>query len=155
MPNATLDGAAKARVKDALLARAQAELAASRESVQTEGDAAVLDQDDSFSVDDQSQSDQAGDLHALLGGAAERQEAEVARISALDFSPADAVRPGAIVGFGGSRYVVGVVTDPLEVDEVTYEGISADAPIYAAIEGRALGDDFTFRGQSETIDFLA
>ena len=152
MPNATLDAAAKARVKDALLARAQAELAASRESVQTEGDAAVLDQDDSFSVDDQSQSDQAGDLHALLGGAAERQEAEVARISALDFSPADAVRPGAIVGFGGSRYVVGVVTD-----HVGRELRQADEqePIYAAIEGRALGDDFTFRGQSETIDFLA
>ena len=65
----------------------------------------------------------------------------------IDFSLTDVVRPGAIVGIDGHRDVVGISGEPFEVDGVTYETISTEAPLYAAIEGLRLGDTYEFRGQ--------
>lgn len=103
-----MNGIAKQRIKDALLARARTQAEASRESIE-----------------------------------------------GLDVSAKSSVEPGAVVGFGGARYVVGIVADAVDVDGVTYEGISPDSPVYAAIEGLALGDTFDFRDRKQTIDFLA
>lgn len=155
MSETTMDAAAKQRVKDALVARARAEFEASQAQVAAEEGAAIVDQDASYAVDDLSQSDEAGDLTALFEGAAARQKANLAAIEVLDVAPTDIVKPGAIVGFGGDRYLVGVVADSLEVDGVSYEGISTDSPIYAAIEGLHAGESFTFRDASREIDFLA
>ena len=155
MSETTMDAAAKGRVKDALVASARAQLQASEGQVSSEEAAATVDQDSSYAVDDLSKSDEAGDMSALFEGAAARQKANVDAIQALDVAPRDTVGPGAIVGFGGARYLVGVVADSFEVDGVSYEGISTDSPIYPAIEGLRAGDSFTFRDASQSIDFLA
>lgn len=155
MTDQTMDQAAKQRVKDALLARADEQATASHESIDDHESAAELDQDSSLSIDDISQADAAGDLTALFEENAAKQNADVAAISGLDVSAKSAVEPGAIVGFDGSRYVVGVVSDAVDVDGVTYEGISEDSPMYAVIAGLALGDSFRFRDDDHTIDFLA
>jgi hypothetical protein len=65
------------------------------------------------------------------------------------------VVPGAIVAFGGDHYVVGTVADEFACDGVTYEGISADAPLYAVIKGLRAGDSFTFNGQEHRVDAVA
>lgn len=151
----TMDEAAKQRVKDALLSRARADLASAQDSVQIEHSAAQLDQDSSYAVDDQSQADEAGDLMALYEGVTGQQRSDIERIEHLPVKPTDVVAPGAIVGFGGNRYLVGAVADQFECDGVAYEGISADSPIYAAIQGLHIGDTFTFRGAQHEVDFLA
>lgn len=155
MTDSRMDVSAKQRVKDALVARARAELEASEAQVSSEEAAATVDQDSSYSVDDLSQSDEAGDMTALFEGAAARQKANLTAIEALDVAPTDAVGPGAIVGFDGARYLVGVVADSFEVDDVSYEGIWTDSPIYSTIEGLHRGDSFDFRDSSHEIDFLA
>lgn len=155
MSETTMDDAAKARVKDALVARARTQLTASAGIIDTEHSAAELDQDSSYAVDDQSQADEAGDLMALYEGNAERQQADLEAVEKLDMSGKQSVQPGAIVGFGGARYVVGVVSDAVECDGVSYEGISTDSPVFAAIDGLGLGDSFTFHDREQRIDFLA
>jgi transcription elongation GreA/GreB family factor len=155
MSDTTMDHGAKQHVKDALLERARAQFAASEESAEEHESAAELDQDSSLSVDDLSQADAAGGLTELFEESAAKQQADIATIEALDMGPKTTVSPGAIVGFDGGRYLIGVVADSVEVDGVTYEGISSDSPIHAAIEGLALGDSFTFRERTHTIDFLA
>lgn len=139
-----MDSKAKLRVKDALLAHLEAHLRATGAAVGREDSAARLDPDTVFSVDDQSQSDEAGDLGGLFEDVAERQHNTVATAEQLDFSPADAVRPGAIVVLDDNHYVVGVVSSPFESDGVTYEGMTTDAPLYDAIKGLRAGDSFTF-----------
>jgi hypothetical protein len=145
----------KGRVKDALLRQVEAELEAARGGVSREDSAAKLDQDSSFSADDQSQAAEAGDLGRLLEGREQRQAGIRSRLEKLDFGPRSEVGPGAIIGFDGDRYVVGVVAAAFECDGATYEGIAADAPIYAALEGLHAGDTFTFAGREHRLEFVS
>ena len=132
-----------------------AELASSQTNVGSEEAAAGVDQDSSYGVDDLSQSDEAGDLTRLFEGAAAHQQAELDHLEGLDFGPKDAVAPGAVIEFGGNRYVVGVVADSFESEGLAYEGISTDSPIYAEIAGLHLGDTFSWLGHDQRIDLLA
>ncbi|WP_371403158.1 hypothetical protein OHA10_35380 [Kribbella sp. NBC_00662] len=145
----------KSRIKDALLRQVEADLRAAQGDVAREDSAAKLDQDSSFTVDDQSQAAEAGDLGGLLEGREQRQAGILSQIEKLDFGPRSEVGPGAIVGFDGDRYVVGVVAAAFECDGATYEGISTDAPIYAAIAGLRAGDTFSFAGRDHQIDFVS
>ena len=152
---AAMDSVAKQHVKDALIAHAEAELRSARADVAERDSAARLDPDVVASVDDLSQADEAGDLGGLLGDLEDRHQATLTRIENLDFSDKTAVAPGALVGFDGARYVVGVVAAAFECDGVTYEGLSSDSPIYSSLRGLQLGDTFTFAGREHRIDFLA
>jgi hypothetical protein len=92
--SAVMDSVARQRVKDALLAQVEAELRASRAKVAGEDSAARLDPDSSYSVDDQSRADEAGDLGGLFEGTEERQAGILRRIDDLDFGPKTEVTPG-------------------------------------------------------------
>ncbi len=155
MSQTTMSAQDKQRLKDALINHLRDAVAAVRQSVSAEDSAALLDQTSSFTVDDQSQSDEAGAMAAIFAESVARAEDHLAAVEALDMAPREQVQPGAVVGFGDQRYVVGVVTGPLACDGVDYEGISTDAEMYAAIQGRQLGEEFEFRGRRLSIDFLA
>lgn len=150
-----MDTTAKQRVKDALVANAREELAAMRENLRSEDAAARIDQDSSFSVDDLSQSDEAGDFAGLLQQAIDRRTAELAELEAWDVSPREQVGPGAVVGFGGRRFVVGVTSGGVECDGFSYQGLSTDSPIYPHLEGCRAGEEFTFRERTHTVEFVA
>lgn len=145
----------KLRLKEALISHAGDAVTAVQQSVSEEDSAAVLDQTSSYSLDDQSQSDEAGAMASIFAESVAAAQDQLATIEALDMAPRDRVEPGAVVGFGGQRYVVGVVTDAVSCDGVDYEGISTESAMYAAIQGRQLGDAFDFRGQHLSIEFLA
>jgi len=149
-----LDDTAKQRVKDALKSQADAHLTAADATLSQERAAAGIDPATSYSADDLSQSDEEGELHGLLGAARDQQRADLASIEALDFGPSDVVRPGAIIAFDGDSYVVGVVAEAFDSDGVTYEGISADSPLYPAIVGLGIGDEFTFNGKVHRLDIV-
>ena len=145
----------KQLVKDALMAQATAELGSSRAASAAEHASGELDQDSSFSVDDLSQSDEGEELSALLDDVEKSRADSASQLDGLDFGPKDTVVPGAIIAFGGDHYVVGVVAAAFDCDGVTYQGISADAPIYTSIEGLRAGDTFTFNGHEHRIDLVS
>jgi hypothetical protein len=151
----TMDGAAKQRVEQALRARVAADVGSSRRAVAGERSASALDPESSYSNDDLSQSDEAGELAGLLQSAEEHRQGALGRLDELDFGLKSTVSPGAIVAFGGDHYVVGVVAEAFECDGVTYEGISSDSPIFASIKGLRAGDRFTFHGLEHRIDLVA
>ncbi|TDT30845.1 hypothetical protein CLV29_2251 [Naumannella halotolerans] len=155
MSETTMDAAAKQRVREALLAQLQAQLEASQESIAVETEGAQIDEEDDHREDDTAQSYEYGDKAGVLEEFAAGQEQRAETAEDLDFSLTDVVRPGAIVGFDGNRYIAGVVSDAFDVDGITYEGISADAPAYQALEGKHLGDGFSIGDRGHTIDFLA
>ncbi|WP_265442470.1 hypothetical protein [Flexivirga meconopsidis] len=155
MSDTTMDAAAKQRVKDALVRHLKGELDASQTAASTEQRTAQVDPDDSHSVDDTAQLDEAGDKNALFEQVTDTERSDVSTAEGLDMSATDVVRPGAIVGFGGDRYVVGVVTDSFDANGVSYEGISQDSPVYAEIDGKRAGDTFTINDRQARIDFLA
>ena len=150
----TIDATTKHRVKDAFVANAQARLESLLASAAAESEAADLDQDSAYSIDDIAQSDSAGDLTGLLERSAAAQRASIDNLRALDVSPTDRVGPGAIVEVDGQRYLVGVSSAAVDVEGASYDGLSLDAPLYAAIAGRRAGDAVDFRGRHISIDQL-
>lgn len=154
MSHPSMAAEAKQLVKDALVSAARAALSSSDENMQTLQSAAAVDHDSPSSVDDLSQADSSRDLSTLFGETVADQRAGLQRIEQLDFGPKDRVEPGAIIGFGGRHYVVGVVSEAFDCGGVTYEGVSTESPIYAAIAGRREGETFAFRGQHERLDVV-
>ena len=150
-----MDDGAKQRIKAALVAQADAALEALRAQAGDDDAASRIPQDDTYREDDLSQADEAGDLGALFERSVAHQQATLESLDALDFGPTDVAGPGAVVSFAGSSYVVGVVADAFEVDGVTYEGISVDSPVGAAIAGLRAGDSFTVNGHRQVLDTVA
>lgn len=111
--------------------------------------------DEASSVDDISQRDAAGDLHALMQEHDDQQQALVAKARALDMTATETVRPGAIIGLDGAHYIVGVASDEFTSGALTYAGISVDAPLYGRLEGAKARDTIAFNGHSSTIDYVA
>lgn len=155
MTNQTMDPAGKPRIRDALIAWARNELQASSRDTSTEQTATELDPDASYSIDDQWQSDEDGDLVGALEKSDARAQAVLNQIAEIDFGPKEVVEPGAVIAFNGDHYVVGVAVAGFECDGVSWEGISTDAPIYPVIEGLRAGARFTFNGREHIIDAVA
>lgn len=147
-----MGNALKEQIKTALVARVTEALDALREQAGDDDAAGRIIEDDTYREDDLSQAEEANDLGELLEQSVARQQAALDSIQSLDVAPTDVVRPGAVVSFGGSSYVVGVVADAFEVDGVTYEGISSDSPVGEAIAGLRAGDSFSINGHSQTLD---
>ncbi|HKT56327.1 MAG TPA: hypothetical protein VJR25_06100 [Microbacterium sp.] len=147
-----MDGDDKDSVRTAMRAHVLRAGRATAGDERTDEHAAELDPGAQYTVDDLSQSDDAGAFVALDGEVLAAQSATVAAIDALDFGPMRVVGPGAIVEFDGERYVIGAAVSEFTAQGVSYSGISTDAPIYAAIAGLHAGDEFSFRGVTYHID---
>lgn len=152
----TTDQATKSRVHEALVAHLRAAMAALDTTAGFERRTGELGPEGAtLESDDISQSDEAGDLAGLFEASATRQSGLLADAERLDFSLTDVVRAGAIVGFDGRRYVVGVASSAFESDGIIYEGISLDSPVYPHLHGRRAGEIASFAGVDHRIDFVA
>ncbi|GAA3614735.1 hypothetical protein [Microlunatus ginsengisoli] len=149
-----IDAALKRRVLDALIEREAGGISFAAADIDDQHDASEAITDDTVSFDDTTQSSEELGLAAPLAEAAAQQRAGVQRLRDLDSTSTDVVGVGALVGFDGDRFVAGVVAAPFECDGVSYEGLSADSPNYAAIVGLRARDTFTFRGVEHRIDFV-
>lgn len=143
---------AKEAIRAALRAQIEADLAAANEYEAEERGAAELDPVDSYADDDVAHADEAAELANLAQYAIAGDRASLDALAALDVSPTDVVRPGAVVAFGGQHYLVGLVARPFEVDGVSYEGIATDSPVYALIEGLGAGATFSVNGTDHRLE---
>ena len=64
------------------------------------------------------------------------------------------VEEGAIVKFGERYFVVSVSTARFECDGESFMGISPQAPIYQAMEGKRSGETFVYGGRQFDIQAL-
>jgi hypothetical protein len=76
-------------------------------------------------------------------------------LRAIDFGPKQEVVEGAAVCFNGRWFVVAIATTEFVCDRITYMGISRQAPIFKAMEGKAAGDVFEFNGREIRIEAVA
>lgn len=76
----------------------------------------------------------------------------IAIVQNLSFAPSKTVRPGAVVKVAGRCLVVAVPTQPFEIDGEVLLGVSPNAPLVRAMNGLEAGEEFTFNGQTLTVD---
>jgi transcription elongation GreA/GreB family factor len=79
----------------------------------------------------------------------------IAKLSEIDFGPKLEVVEGASVRFNGHWFVVATATKEFMCDGIPYMGISKEAPIFEAMQGKAAGDTFEFNGREIRIEAVA
>jgi hypothetical protein len=73
-----------------------------------------------------------------------KAKADLANLEAVDFSPKSIALPGAVVSTEKFHFVLGYVTIPFEFENKTMVGVSIDSPIFPEINGKQIGDVFSY-----------
>lgn len=133
----------KDRLREALIALKEEDLAEDLAQVDEHMEAATLDQFEPHESDELSQARDEADKAAFFDQAARAEGERIAHLESLDFGPKTEIGPGAAFTMNGAHYVVATSTRRFDVDGMTFMGISTGAPIYQALEGAAAGETVT------------
>jgi hypothetical protein len=142
----------KERVKRTMLELEQQQFEASKDAYLDYVSSARLDRSEPIENDELAQAAFARDLSEALDEPVHAHADKIAKLRRIDFGPKRSVEEGAIVKVVGRQFVVAVATDRFTCDGNELMGISAAAPLYAAIEGKQAGDTCTFNGREIRIE---
>jgi hypothetical protein len=142
----------KLRVKQTMLDLEQEHFNASREAYLGFVASARLDRSEPIENDEQAQAEFASDLSEAFDQPVHAHADKFAKLQKIDFGPKNKVEEGAIVKMMGRHFVIGVATDKFECDGIELMGVSIEAPVFQAIEGKSTGDACIFNGRQFVID---
>ena len=144
----------KQRVKQTMLELEQRHFDESREAYLEYVSSARLDRSEPIENDEQAQAEFARDLSEAFDQPVHAHADKIAKLQQIDFSPKDKVEEGAIVKMMDRHFVIAVATDRFVCDDTELMGVSTQAPLFQAIEGKAAGDSCTFNGRHFVVDLV-
>ncbi|MFS4493482.1 hypothetical protein [Maribacter sp. 2308TA10-17] len=112
----------------------------------------LLKRNEVIDSDDQSHHRQSLEISDQLEEQAHVHLEHLETIHKLSFEAKERVEPGAVVSVNGRCMVIAVPKSSFTIDGVEYLGISAQAPIYKAMKGKASGDSFEFNNKNFVIE---
>lgn len=115
---------------------------------------ARLDRTEPIENDELAQAIFARDLSEAFDQPLHDHAAKLRKLQQIDFGPKTEVDEGAVVGIAGRHFVIAVATSRFVCEGTEYMGISADAPLFAAMQGKRAGDPFIFNGREMTIELV-
>lgn len=142
----------KERVKQTMIELEQRQFDASKDAFLGYVSSARLDRTEPIENDELAQAAFARDLSEAFHEPVHSHADKIARLQRIDFGPKSVVQEGAIVKVVGREFVVAVATDRFSCDGHELMGISAQAPLYAAIEGKQVGETCRFNGRAIEIE---
>jgi hypothetical protein len=144
----------KLRVKQTMLDLEQQHFNASREEYLEFLSTARLDRTEPIEIDEHAQAVFASDLSEAFDQPVHAHAEKIAKLHRIDFGPKHRVEEGAIVKMMKRCFVIAVATDRFVCDGTELMGISAQAPLFEAIEGKSAGDEFSFNGRKLVVDLV-
>ena len=142
----------KERVKQTMLELEQQLFEASKDAYLDYVSSARLDRTELIENDEIAQAAFARDLSEAFDEPVHAHADKLAKLQRIDFGPKSVVEEGAIIKVAGRQFVVAVATDRFTCNGHELMGISAAAPLYAAIEGKRAGDTCNFNGREIRIE---
>lgn len=142
----------KEQVKQTMLKLEQQQFEASTDAYLGYVSSAMLDRTEPIENDELAQAAFARDLSEAFDEPVHAHADKISKLQRIDFGPKSAVEEGAIVKVAGRQFVVAVATDRFTCEGEELMGISAEAPLYQAIEGKQAGDTCTFNGRNLKIE---
>lgn len=142
----------KERVKQTMLKLEQQQLEASKNAYLDYVRSARLDRTEPIENDELAQAAFARDLSEAFDEPVHAHADKIEKLQRIDFRPKSVVEEGAIIKIAGRYFVVAVATDRFTCDGNELMGISAAAPLYAAIEGKRAAETFNFNGRNIKIE---
>ena len=115
---------------------------------------ARLDRTEPIENDELAQAIFARDLSEAFDQQLHDHAAKIRKLQQTDFGPKTEVEEGAVIAVAGRHFVIAVATNGFVCEGIEYMGISSDAPLYRAIEGKAAGDSCTFNGRDLIVEMV-
>lgn len=144
----------KQRVKQTMLELEQQHFNESREAYLGYVSSARLDRTEPIENDEQAQAEFASDLSEAFDQPVHAHTDKIAKLHQIDFGPKDRVEEGAIIKLMDRHFVIAVATDRFDCDGTELMGVSTQAPLFQAIEGKSAGDSCTFNGRHFVVDIV-
>jgi hypothetical protein len=144
----------KQRVKQAMLELERRQFDASREDYLAFVSSARLDRTEPIENDEQAQAEFASDLSEAFDEPVHQHADKIDKLQRIDFGPKRQVEDGAIVKIMDRWFVVAVATDRFVCDGIELMGVSLQAPLFRAIEGKSAGDACIFAGRRIVVDLV-
>ena len=116
---------------------------------------ARLDRSEPVDIDGHAQAIFARELAEAVDAPIHAHADNLRKLNDVDFGPKSTVEEGAVVRVGACNLIIAVPTRPFRCDGEAFMGISAQAPIYEAIQGKRAGESFRFNGRDATIELVA
>ena len=142
----------KSGLRDRMLALEEAELEHAVEKYRAFMGYARIDGSEPVETGEASQAEAAGELAEAFDHPVHDHAHKIGVLREIDFGPKDRVEPGAVVRLNGRNFIVAVSTDRFEWEGALYMGISVQAPVFKAIEGRKAGEPCSLNGRQLEIE---
>ena len=79
----------------------------------------------------------------------------IEKLKSIDFGPKSVIEEGAVIFLRNRWFVIAVATTQFDCDGTPFMGISTDAPLFKAMEGKSPDDWFVWGGQEFRISVVA
>lgn len=145
----------KQLIKQTMLSLEACDLESASEKYLEYVSSARLDRSEPIENDEQAQAELASELSEAIDGTVHSHADKIDRLKSIDFGPKSMVEEGALVKLGGRLFVISVSTGKFICDGNEIMGISAQAPIYAELDGKRAGDVISFNGRDLVIEEVA
>jgi len=110
-----------------------------------------IDESDVIDPEDYSHQYESQELEQMIKVQLNRASRGLEVLASLDISPKNKVETGAIIETDTLAFFIGYPTIPFEIDNRRLVGISTNSPIYALMNGKRKGDNFSYAGNDYTI----
>jgi hypothetical protein len=144
----------KQHVKQTMLDLERDHFDASREEYLEFVSSARLDRSEPIENDEQAQAEFARDLSEAFDQPVHVHADKIAKLQRIDFGPKHKVEEGAIVKIMDRCFVIAVATDRFVCDGTELMGVSIQAPLFQALEGKSAGEACMFNGRELVVDLV-
>ncbi len=134
----------KTTVRDTMLSLEKDSLIHAKEDYADYLKSAMIDRTESIESDETAQAETASDLAEAFDQPVHTHADKIEQLNAIDFGEKAEVQEGAIVRLNDRYFVVSVSTARFECDGESFMGISPQAPIYQAMQGKRAGEKFAY-----------
>ena len=141
----------KEKIKNKLIELQKKMIAEFEEKVTDVHSMVDIDEEDTHDPEDFSHQYEAGEMEQLVKSQLYRAKEKLNDLQNMSIEPSSIVESGAIVETDKRNFVIGFSSTPFEIDEKEFVGISKGAPVYAAMDGKKVGDSFEVGGTNYTI----
>ena len=137
----------KTTVRNTMLSLEEDSLAHAKQGYADYLESAMIDRTEPIESDEAAQAETASDIAEAFDQPVHTHADKIAKLKAIDFGGKSEVEEGAIVRFSDRNFVISVSTARFECDGESFMGISPQAPIYQALQGKQIGETVEYGGR--------
>lgn len=106
--------------------------------------ASDMDENDTIDPEDFSHQNESVEMNQLLQVQLSKAERDRDKLYSIDFLEKTTIEEGALVKTDHFSFIVGIASFPFTVEGKQYVGISKEAPIFAMMRDKKIGEKFSF-----------